>query len=89
LEFAFRRALERMSARFAAEPSQANLESFAVAASLLGTLPFTVNLWQVQNRFHGMLKGVYAARNKEIGEAARRWIRGFEELGHKLGIKVP
>ena len=89
LEYAFRRALEHMAARLAAEPSLANLECLATATSLIGTLPFTVNLWHVQNLFYGMLKGIYRERNKETGNpAARRWLRAFEALGEKLGIKV-
>jgi hypothetical protein len=89
LEYTFRRALERMGARLAAEPTLPNLEALAAAANLLETLPFAVNLWRVQNAFYGILKRTDTALPKEAGDpAAGRWQRAFEDLGQKLGVKV-
>ena len=91
LEFAFRKNIERMAERFAAEPTEAHLRQLDTAASLLRSLPFTVDLWKVQNVYYGMLKNVYPKmrENKERGdELAQALIDGFEALGQKLAVKV-
>jgi len=91
LEFAFRKNIERMAERFAAEPTEAHLRQLDTAASLLRSLPFTVDLWKVQNVYYGMLKNVYPKmrENKERGdELAQASIHGFEALGQKLAVKV-
>ncbi|HSK29902.1 MAG TPA: DUF3536 domain-containing protein, partial [Candidatus Limnocylindria bacterium] len=90
LEFAFRRSLERLAARFSSEPSVAHLEMLASAADLLGELPFAVNLWKTQNVFYENLKSVFPARREDAADPSNsRWVAGFEKLGRKLGIKVP
>lgn len=90
LEFAFHRSLERLAARFASEPSLANLESLSSAASLLGELPFAVNLWKTQNLYYTALKEVYPARaNDRADPALRSWLAAFEDLGRRFGVKVP
>ena len=91
LEFAFRKNIERMAERFAAEPTEAHLRQLDTAAGLLRSLPFTVDLWKVQNAYYGMLKNVYPKmrENKERGdELAQALIDGFEALGQKLAVKV-
>ena len=91
LEFAFRKNIERMAERFAAEPTEAHLRLLDTAAGLLRSLPFTVDLWKVQNVYYGMLKNVYPKmrENKERGdELAQALIDGFEALGQKLAVKV-
>ena len=91
LEFAFRKNIERMAERFAAEPTEAHLRLLDTAAGLLRSLPFTVDLWKVQNVYYGMLKNVYPKmrENKERGdELAQASIHGFEALGQKLAVKV-
>jgi alpha-amylase/alpha-mannosidase (GH57 family) len=91
LEFAFRKNIERMAERFAAGPAEAHLRQLDTAASLLRSLPFTVDLWKVQNAYYGMLKNVYPKmrENKERGdEWAQALIDGFEALGQKLAVKV-
>ena len=91
LEFAFRKNIERMAERFAAEPTEAHLRQLDTAAGLLRSLPFTVDLWKVQNVYYGMLKNVYPKmrENKERGdELAQALIDGFEALGQKLAVKV-
>jgi len=91
LEFAFRKNIERMAERFAAEPTEAHLRLLDTAAGLLRSLPFTVDLWKVQNVYYGMLKNVYPKmrENKERDdESAQALIRGFEALGQKLAVKV-
>ena len=92
LEFAYRQALERVAAQFAAAPSLTAAEQFHDTANLLQHLPFTVNLWTVQNIFYELLKSEYPnqmAAQQRGDETARRWVTCFEDLGRRLGIKVP
>jgi len=88
LEFAYRRSLEDAAMRFAIEPL---IGQFYEVASLLQYLPFSVNLWKVQNIYYDLLKHVYPNKRKELGvgdEAVRSWVSRFEDLGRLLGIKI-
>ncbi|MGH7795358.1 MAG: DUF3536 domain-containing protein [Candidatus Binatia bacterium] len=91
LEFVYRRSLERLAAALAAEPSLPALEQFHDAVSVLPHLPFSVDLWQVQNFYFQLITQNYPrekahARNDET---ARRWIARFQDLGRGLRVKVP
>jgi len=89
LEFAYRRSLEDAAMRFAIEPLI--IGQFYEVASLLQYLPFSVNLWKVQNIYYDLLKHVYPNKRKELGvgdEAVRSWVSRFEDLGRLLGIKI-
>ena len=100
LEFACRQSLERLAARVAAEPSLAALEQLRDAMSVLRHLPFSVDLWQVQNFYFQLVTPLYPlhreARRSGDREArqsgdeiARRWIACFQDLGRMLHVKVP
>jgi alpha-amylase/alpha-mannosidase (GH57 family) len=89
LEFAYRRSLEDAAMKFAIEPLI--IGQFYELASLLQHLPFSVNLWKVQNIYYDLLKHVYPNKRKELGvgaEAVRSWVSRFEDLGRLLGIKI-
>ena len=89
LEFAYRRSLEDAAMKFAIEPLI--IGQFYEVASLLQYLPFSVNLWKVQNIYYDLLKHVYPNKRKELGvgdEAVRSWVSRFEDLGRLLGIKI-
>ncbi|HEY3168780.1 MAG TPA: DUF3536 domain-containing protein, partial [Candidatus Binatia bacterium] len=78
LEFAYRRSLEDAAMRFAIEPLI--IGQFYEVASLLQHLPFSVNLWKVQNIYYDLLKHVYPNKRKELGvgdEAVRSWVSRF------------
>jgi alpha-amylase/alpha-mannosidase (GH57 family) len=92
LEYALRRSLERMADRLFDEPGEIPLlDKLNGAVSVLGTLPFQVNLWRVQNICYGLLQGVYLEfREKaEAGdEAADGWVTCFRGLCTKVSIRV-
>jgi len=91
LEFAYRRSLEGLAVKFAVEPSPSMLQQFYEVAALLCNLPFSVNLWKVQNIYYDCLKRVYPNKRKrqKLGdETARSWVARFDALGRLLGIKV-
>jgi hypothetical protein len=91
LEFAFRHTLERTASRFEANPSLSALQELDDTADLLQYFPFPVNLWTIQNIVYGLLQKAYPAQREAQArgdETARAWVSSFEELGHRLGIKV-
>ena len=91
LEFAFRHALERLATRFSIDPTLPVLELLDAAVNLLSGLPFSVNLWGIQNLYYGTLNEVYPMKLKQqdLGDPmARRWVQCFEDLGDKLRMAV-
>jgi alpha-amylase/alpha-mannosidase (GH57 family) len=92
LEYALRRSLERMAERLAANPMELQpLEQLNTATDILGSLPFQVNLWKVQNVFYELLRNVYPefkTREDRGDEKARTWIRSFTALGEKLSVQL-
>jgi hypothetical protein len=91
LEFTYRQNLERLIERFVADPTAACLSSVVHAVSLLDDLPFSVNLWKVQNSYYQALQTVYATMVERRGqgdESTQAWIDSFRKLGHKLAVRV-
>jgi hypothetical protein len=91
LEFAYRQNLERLVDRLMTDPAEVPLRQLDTAASVIEFLPFTVDLWKIQNAYYGLLDSVYAnvRRRKDSGdELAKAWSDRFEALGRKLGVKI-
>nr|NIM98541.1 glycoside hydrolase [candidate division Zixibacteria bacterium] len=92
LEFAFRKSIERMADRLLASPTELGLlQRLEAALSVLGSLPFEVNLWKVQNICYDLLGEVY--RNLQSGaeqgdKSARQWVKTFRNLVGKLSIRI-
>ena len=92
LEFSCRGSLERLAAELAATPSLSALERLHDAMSVLPHLPFTVDLWQVQNFYFQLLKRRPSRRSEAApadAESSPRWRALFEDLGRMLRVKVP
>jgi len=91
LEFAYRSALEKAAAEFAADPSLPKLQRFHELSALLQKLPFDVNLWTVQNIYYRAMQTAYPIRRAEAqrgDSAALSWTGRFEMLGAMLDIRV-
>ncbi len=92
LEYSLRKSLERMCDRLLSNPSElASLQELEAAIGLLDSLPFTVNLWRVQNICYDLLQNVYPeyrkrARNGE--EGAREWVNHFKTLAQRISIRI-
>jgi alpha-amylase/alpha-mannosidase (GH57 family) len=84
--------LEKMMIEFSTHPDNLNnLEKIVSAVSLTRKMPFSVDLWKVQNLFWDMLTNVYTqfkqkAERKE--EPAAAWVEVFISLGKQLSIRV-
>ncbi|MBM4298682.1 MAG: DUF3536 domain-containing protein, partial [Deltaproteobacteria bacterium] len=91
LEFTYRRNLEKIAKRFQLEPSTENLRAFDNATSLLTTLPFGVNLWNVQNRFYRLIEASLPRmreRQQRGDPEAAAWLQRFNAVAEKLGVKI-
>ncbi len=91
LEFTYRKTLERSAETFANQPTLTGLQSLNRAATAIAMLPFTVNLWKVQNLLYRFIQRINSD-NPQAGpwRAADRdrWDSCLRELGEKLAVKV-
>lgn len=92
LEFALRKTLEKLSHTFRLKPEDLTLLArLSALAGLTRSLPFKVNLWQVQNDFYAVLQTRYATFAGKAGQGdaqAQQWVRLFRELGERLRVRV-
>ena len=90
--FALTRTLERAMARFAEDPDDMErLDRIAQLAGLIGTVPFEINLWNVQNTYWDLMHTVLPEKREDAidSDDAREWVERFEGLGETLHIVVP
>jgi hypothetical protein len=89
--YLYQRALERMMMELAVSPEDNTLLSSLVAAvEMVGSLPFGVDLWRVQNQYHDMLPTTCAAfrERAEKGDgAAGEWLAQFSVIGQHLKVR--
>jgi hypothetical protein len=91
LEFSYRKSLERIAAAFAEEPQLAQLDRLNRAAEALALLPFTVNLWKVQNHFYQTMQRCSDPDRQALAwddGDKNEWIRCLNEAGEKLAVRV-
>jgi alpha-amylase/alpha-mannosidase (GH57 family) len=92
LEFALRRTIERLFTRFVANPLEpALLQRLQETIALVLTLPFQVRLWEAQNTYYSMMRGIAGEvrERAERGDAeAQAWLDGFVMLGEALKVRV-
>ncbi len=92
LEFTLRRKLERLADQFREQPTDlALLQSLDAAVGLAQTMPFKVQLWEIQNIFYEVLKSFYPPMTETSGkldENAEQWVSTFRSLGQKLAVRV-
>ena len=92
LEFALRRTIERLFTRFVANPMEPGLlQRLQETIALVLTLPFQVRLWEAQNTYYSMMRGIAGEvrERAERGDAeAQAWLDGFVKLGEGLKVRV-
>ncbi len=92
LEFALRRTIERLFARFVASPLEPGLlPRLQETIALVLTLPFEVRLWEAQNTYYRMMREIArdVSERAARGDAeAQTWLDGFVKLGEELKVKV-
>lgn len=83
LSYAFERTLARLASAFAADPDNvARLNTLERVATIARSMPFDVDLWQVQNIYFALLEEHYP----QIEDAD--WKAKFELLGEQLAVHV-
>ena len=92
LEFVVRRQTERRAHNFWTNPrDMANLQRLEATVNLARQLPFSVNLWKVQNLFAQQLNGTLAAVRAEAekgDETAKTWVGRITSLAEELDLRV-
>ena len=92
LQSPINRGLTRLATRFAATPSEITcLQILTDTMQLVRTLPFEVDLWEVQNVFYRLGNTAYPTfrHSAEQGdEHARLWVHYFRVLGDLLSVCV-
>jgi hypothetical protein len=92
LEFALRKAIERLAERFQQHPSDLTcLQQLEAAVSLGTELPFAVNFLKVQNIYYEMLNSIYPhwrQRSEQGDEVAQAWVEHFVALGRELLVSI-
>ncbi len=92
LEFALRHKLEQIAERFQSHPDDLfQLQALEAAADLARSVPFEVQLWEVQNIYFGIMKEFYPRMRESTSDAdqdAKEWVRSFRSLGEKLSVHV-
>ena len=91
LEFALRRTIERLFARFVVNPVEPGLlQRLEQTIDLVLSLPFEVRLWEAQNTYYSLMRD-YAGQVQERAEhgdvEAQAWLEGFARLGEKLKVR--
>jgi hypothetical protein len=88
----FKINLEKMMMALVANPADIdNLKSLLAAASLARSLPFSVDLWKVQNLYWGMLPSSYPEFKRKAehnDQQAAVWVEDFTSLGKTLSIRI-
>jgi hypothetical protein len=92
LEFVMRRQTEERARAFWANPGElAALQRLEESVQLARSLPFAVNLWQVQNLCAEKLDGTFGAIQKDAQQGdqdAKLWIEHMSSLAKSLDLKV-
>ncbi len=89
LAYATERRLGQLADRFAAQPEKpGELNRLSTIVELVHSLPFQVNLWQVQNVYYDSLRRVYPEVLARSDEESQSWARVFASLGEYLGVAV-
>jgi hypothetical protein len=92
LEFVVRRRAEHAAQEFGAQPADlTRLEKLESEVNIASSMPFRVNLWEVQNLYVQNMNGVYN-ENRDRAEkgdaAARAWLEHFQAVAGKLHLRV-
>jgi alpha-amylase/alpha-mannosidase (GH57 family) len=92
LAFGLQKTLERMIEQLWTSPTDlSRLLALRASADLIRSLPFELNLWNVQNTYYDLLQRIYPDvldKADQEDEAAQTWVDHFLALGEALMIRV-
>ena len=96
LSYTLTRTLERLSRSFAEAPEEIErLSQLKAAVALAKIMPFSVELWKVQNAYWLVQQTIVASEGSEgsegpmpqLGDCAQEWLEMFHALGDMLGFR--
>ncbi|WXJ82615.1 hypothetical protein MHLNE_19860 [Moorella humiferrea] len=91
LGYVLERNLKEMAEKLLAHPDDRTfIEHLNGVIGLVRSLPFEVNLWQVQNAYYRLVQSVYPAyreKGRRGNEEANTWLDLFNSLGDKLKVR--
>jgi len=89
--YVLEQTLSRLGERLWENPNDLDLITHLdEVTALVGSLPFEVDLWKVQNVYYSLLQTVYPDNLEKAAagdEEAREWIARFNDLGDKLRVR--
>jgi alpha-amylase/alpha-mannosidase (GH57 family) len=89
LSYAVKLHFDRLSDEFLKAPEDPDLlQRFLDSASLIGVLPFGINLWKAQNAYDRVMTANLAEIEKRADEKSKSWLEKFRALGVHLGFHV-
>ncbi|UCE17170.1 MAG: DUF3536 domain-containing protein [Gemmatimonadota bacterium] len=92
LEYTLRSTAEQLAEDLRRNPREIPmLQKLHTVITLLPSLPFRLNLWNVQNRCYDILQDIYPemkAESQQGDKAAEKWLSLFSELCEKLSLRV-
>ena len=91
LEYSLRKNLDRMAEQIFKNPLEISfLKKLDTGLALLPLLPFTVNLWKIQNLFYDLLQNLYATVPEKAKQykSTQEWERIFISLCEKISLFV-
>jgi alpha-amylase/alpha-mannosidase (GH57 family) len=89
LAYALEKNLSLMMERFSKRPQNFGLlKKLEATLDLVAKLPFSVNLWHVQNLYYELAHDQLPNAAQHGEEHGREWSAHFLSLGRKLGINV-
>jgi hypothetical protein len=88
----FKINLEKMMMALVTDPADTdNLKNLLAVTLLARSLPFTIDLWKVQNLYWGLLQSSYPEfkrKAEQRDQQAVAWVQAFVALGKNLSIRV-
>lgn len=93
LEFLLRHRLEVLARRFAEHAVDLHkLSDLRNALEIARQMPFTANLWSVQNEVYALHGTLYARMKRRAArgdQKSQEWLEGFIALNESLSIRLP
>ena len=90
LSYALTGRINSLMQAFAAMPQDVDtLARMITVFTMVERLPFTLNLWKVQNLYYGLSRSLYPQMTAADDGHSREWARLFRDLGEKLRIVPP
>lgn len=91
LSYVLGKTLEGLAEKLQAQPQDlTRLKNLDSVTGLAKSLPFSTDLWKVQNIYHRLWRRVYPSMQEKAArgdEGARNWLQYFNSLGDKLQMQ--